>query len=227
MPLSGSIAIGAVALAITAPSLTSGRITQLRAGGVNGFATSQPAGSRSTIGAPLDEPPRLLVERQLRRGLVADVAAQDRLAVGVGEVEHGAIEPERLAHLVERRAGQHGQLARRRRARATRVRRPRARPAPRAARRSARPVFDHDLDPTRYSTRARDHRRRPPVDARGHGGAAGRGPADRGRRAGVRRARSGRARGAAASPMSRCSTSACRTSAGSRRARRSGRACRR
>ena len=54
MPLSGSIAIGAGALAITRTARsTSGRITQLRAGGVNGFATSQPAGSRSTIGAPV------------------------------------------------------------------------------------------------------------------------------------------------------------------------------
>ena len=41
--------------AITTPTIspvTSGRITQSRAGGVNGFSTSQLAGSRSTIGAP-------------------------------------------------------------------------------------------------------------------------------------------------------------------------------
>ncbi len=57
MPLSGSIRIGAVALAITTPTITcspvtSGRISQSVAGGVNGFATSQVAGSRRTIGAP-------------------------------------------------------------------------------------------------------------------------------------------------------------------------------
>ena len=57
MPLSGSIAIGSRALAITTPTIsrapvTSGRITQSHAGGVNGFATSQLAASRSTIGAP-------------------------------------------------------------------------------------------------------------------------------------------------------------------------------
>jgi hypothetical protein len=57
------------------------------------------------------EPPRLLVEGELLGRLIADVAAQHGLAVGVGQVEHRAIEPERLAHLLERRAGEHGQLA--------------------------------------------------------------------------------------------------------------------
>ena len=112
MPLSGSIAIGAGALAITTPtSLTSGRITQSRAGGVNGFATSQLAASRSTIGAPVDEAPGLLVERELVGRRVTDVAAEHRLAVGVRQVQDGAVEGQGRAHLLERRAGQHGQLA--------------------------------------------------------------------------------------------------------------------
>ena len=37
---------------ISRSPVTSGRITQSVAGGVNGFSTSHDAGSRSTIGAP-------------------------------------------------------------------------------------------------------------------------------------------------------------------------------
>ena len=65
---------------ITRSPVTSGRITQLAAGGVNGFSTSHEAASRSTIGAPRGDrqPPRLLVEGELLGDVVADVAAQDR-----------------------------------------------------------------------------------------------------------------------------------------------------
>ncbi len=82
VPDSASSAIGAGAEAITTPS-TSGRSIQSCAGGSNGFATSQPAGSRRMIGAPRRQPPGLLVEAQLVRGGVADGAAQHGFAVRV------------------------------------------------------------------------------------------------------------------------------------------------
>ncbi len=58
------------------------------------------------------EPPGLLVEGQLVRGRVADIAAQDRQAVGVGQVEGRALEVQRIAHRGQRRPGQRGQVAR-------------------------------------------------------------------------------------------------------------------
>ena len=83
------------------------------AGGSNGFATSQPGGLAEHDRRAGGEPPRLLVEAQLRRGLVTDEAAQDGLAVRVGQVEHGAVEVQGLAHLLQRGGRQDRQLVRR------------------------------------------------------------------------------------------------------------------
>ena len=97
VPLSGSIRIGSGALAITTPTIsrspvTSGRITQ-SVRGRRERVLDEPAGrlaqdDRRAAGDR--QPPRLLVEGELLRRAVADVAAQDREAVGVGQVEGGA-----------------------------------------------------------------------------------------------------------------------------------------
>ena len=116
VPLSGSIRIGSVELAMTTPTITrspvtSGRITQLAAGGANGFSTSHEAGSRSTIGAPLATASRhASSSKESSSAQVADVAAQHGMAVGVGEVERGVVQVQRLAHLLQRGRGQHRQL---------------------------------------------------------------------------------------------------------------------
>ena len=96
---------------ISRSPVTSGRITQLAAGGANGFSTSQDAGSRSTIGAPLATASRQASSsKDSSSAQVADVAPQHGLAVGVGEVERGVVQVQRLAHLVQRRGRDDRQL---------------------------------------------------------------------------------------------------------------------
>ena len=149
------------------------------------------------------QPPRLLVEGELLGGGVADVAAQDRVPVGVGQVERGVAAGAAPRASPPARRPRARAARRCRRARARRARPPRARSGP--------PVRSRrDTTP-----RARDHRRRPPADARGHRGAAGRRPADRGGRPGLGRAR-GRRAGRAAEARRRA---AGRRDAGHRRRR--------
>ena len=148
---------------------------------------------------------------QPRRGL----AQHDRRAGGDGQPPRLLVEGELLGARRRRRSGagragrrRRGGRARRRagaapraspparRAPAPAARRCRRAPATRARPRRARSRTSGAIT-ARYYAGARDHRRRPPADARGHRGAAGRGPADRRGRARLRRARGGRAGGAA------------------------------
>ena len=69
-----------------------GSASRARAGRTGSRRASRPARAARSARRSR-EPPRLLVEAQLRRrAVVADEAAQDGLAVGVGQVEHGAVE---------------------------------------------------------------------------------------------------------------------------------------